>query len=516
MRLVAVIAAIIFLELIMETLQLHRYQQGSSMAHLKAGAELIHVSNSSLKASDSMLHKSRTSEQFDEPTTSRFLWESRKAIDRQDFQNPVKHLNLLQYLQSFINAKDNTADDSSLMTNSYHPTTLSRSSPYAYAFLLVGCNPANPSYLGFLFNILVSAQILREQGSQADIVVMVRMSGHSNATKLPPHQIAWLDTMGVKIRYVPKRLKEHFMESQMIKFRILQLVQYRRVLYLDSDVMPLCNLDYIFKLSDGDRPIIKENLVVAWTGEPANGGFFMLEPGKERFDELLQIIKNQREQAKNLPYPHFDETQGWGHPFGRYDVWEALGRQSAGQKWDFYAAYVDQGLLYHYVKYARKSVTIIVGEPGNLAQNWHRGPNNTAELENTVASPFEKYTCRKAGMRQDEGYGSHPTYGNHLKSLHPYSDYTHFYAKYKPWATAELPAEPASREEAADSTTYWFFVLRQLNRKLGMEIDFNNWTDFSSVFKTSPLGSNRVGPLVQIPKEEKSAFLGALGWVKPF
>ena len=172
MRLVAVIAAIIFLELIMETLQLHRYQQGSSMAHLKAGAELIHVSNSSLKDTGSMLHKSRTSKQFDEPTTSRFLWESRKAIDRQDFQNPVKHLNLLQYLQSIINAKDNAADDSSLMTNSYHPTTLSRSSPYAYAFLLVGCNPANPSYLGFLFNILVSAQILREQGSQAEQAVI--------------------------------------------------------------------------------------------------------------------------------------------------------------------------------------------------------------------------------------------------------------------------------------------------------------------------------------------------------
>ena len=205
-----------------------------------------------------------------------------------------------------------------------------------------------------------------------------------------------------------------------------------------------------------------------------------------------------------MPYPHFDETQGWGHPIKADDRWETFSRRKSGRKWDFYAAYVDQGLLYHYVKYARKSVTIIVGEPGNFAQNWHRGPNNTAELENTVASPFGNYTCRKPGRRNDEGYGSHPAFGNSLKSLHPYSDYTHFYSIFKPWEKAELPAEPASREEAADSTTYWFFVLRQLNRKLGMEVDFNNWTDFSSVFKKSPLGNNRVGPLVPIPKEEKS------------
>ena len=386
--------------------------------------------------------------------------------------------------------------------NTTAPSTAS--SPYAYAFLLAGCDPESPSYLGFLFNVLVSTQILKEQGSDADFIILVRMAAHSTATVLPAREVSWLNNQGIKIQYVRKPKTENYMESQMIKFRILEMVEYRRVLFLDADVMPLCNLDYLFKLSDGRNAVIKENLVVAWTGEPANGGFFMLEPGKERFEELRQIVKRQRAMSRHLPYPHFDEIQGWGHIIGPNDIWQAFGNRKTGKKWDFYAAYVDQGLLYHYVKYSRKSVTIVSGEASNSVQNWHRGPNNTVELESVIPAPFKNYTCRKTGRRREEAYGAHPAYGNNLNHLHPYSDYVHFYYHFKPWLKKQLPAEVTSKEQAGNSIVYWFFVLRFLNRKLEMGVDFENWTNYSSIFTEAPLGNTRVAPLSQIQNEGPS------------
>ena len=103
---------------------------------------------------------------------------------------------------------------------------------------------------------------------------------------------------------------------------------------MDSDVMPVCNLDYIFDLSDGRDPILKENLVVAWTKEPANGGFFMLKPGKGEHHQLQSIIENQRQRDQSLPFPHFDETKGWGHQIVPPDSWSTM-RGEQRRKWDF-------------------------------------------------------------------------------------------------------------------------------------------------------------------------------------
>jgi len=61
----------------------------------------------------------------------------------------------------------------------------------------------------------------------------------------------------------------------------------------------------------------------------------------------------------------------------RYDV-PCLDRQKepeiVGLKWDFHFAYSDQGLLYHYTKYVRKSVSMLTGYGGRRAQNWLRPP----------------------------------------------------------------------------------------------------------------------------------------------
>lgn len=49
-----------------------------------------------------------------------------------------------------------------------------------------------------------------------------------------------------------------FNQVQMLEFHVLHLTDYKRVLYLDSDIMPICNLDYIFELSSVTRHTSKK------------------------------------------------------------------------------------------------------------------------------------------------------------------------------------------------------------------------------------------------------------------
>ena len=93
----------------------------------------------------------------------------------------------------------------------------------------------------------------------------------------------------------------------MEKFRILKLTEYSRVMYLDYDVMPTCNLDYMFELSD---PLpestksfrLKENVILAYRSEPSSGGLFLVKPNSTDYDDIQRII-------------HEKETRSWNQSF---------------------------------------------------------------------------------------------------------------------------------------------------------------------------------------------------------
>jgi hypothetical protein len=148
---------------------------------------------------------------------------------------------------------------------------------------------------------------------------------------------------------VSRRLR--FRPAVLDKFRILGLVEYRRVLLLDGDVMPNTSLDYLFEMSDGENATLKENLITAGHLEPANAGFFMVAPKQGDLEQINRIIQEREEEAKSLPYPYFDEVEGWGHVIQPGDQWEALKEQ--GTNWTFWSAFSDQGLLYYWVKVRR-------------------------------------------------------------------------------------------------------------------------------------------------------------------
>lgn len=226
----------------------------------------------------------------------------------------------VQLFNSFQQTTTTAINEASTNENNQIPvllrTTVSSKKNYqwAYVFLMAGCDAQAPlTYRNYLYNILVASKLIRQGGSQADIIVMVQFSKQSssliNSTMtLSNSDLQWLKLFQIKVHYLPPPIRDNFYNAQLSKFRILELTQYSRVLYLDADVLPLCSLDYLLDLSSNG--VLQPNLILAWFTEPAHGGLFVLEPGN--YEEWQGILNRREQQALQLPYPHWDPVVGWG------------------------------------------------------------------------------------------------------------------------------------------------------------------------------------------------------------
>jgi hypothetical protein len=116
--------------------------------------------------------------------------------------------------------------------------------PFAHAFVIGGCTPDSGRYMGFLYNVMVATTVLRDEGSQSDVVLLLQIGPNATASTIPERQQHALEALGIHIYYIPKSRRESFYDTVLNKFRALQLVQYKKVMLLDADAMPLGNLDY--------------------------------------------------------------------------------------------------------------------------------------------------------------------------------------------------------------------------------------------------------------------------------
>jgi hypothetical protein len=225
--------------------------------------------------------------------------------------------------------------------------------------------------------------------------------------------------------------------------------------------MPVANLDYLFTLSDAG--VLKENVVVSGPREPANAGFFMLAPGPEELDTIDDIIQKREENAMNhvenrLEGHKFNVVKGWGHQIEPPDEW--VSRKERGTNWTFHFAFSDQGLLYHYVKYVKKSVSIIGS--GNRVENWGAAANGTVVLEETLDNPFRPYATKRRVTQ----------YGACRKFM---CDYIHFSGTAKPWL-GKPPDDIASEQHKnSDAKHVWWHTLYELNEEVGLYLNFSRW-----------------------------------------
>ena len=164
-----------------------------------------------------------------------------------------------------------------------------------------------------------------------------------------------------------------------------------------------------------------------------------------------------------------------------------------------YAAHTDQGLLYHWVKYVKKSVSIVTSM--YELQNWGTDSNGTLLMENNmVGLPLYDYSCLPKNVSKSQlRFASHPAYGLNLKGHTPVGDAVHFYKRFKPWE-GNVTANVERKEQAESAVQYWFHVLRELNELLRMGIDFDSWSDYAAPFRMAPYGDGNVASLDELKR----------------
>jgi hypothetical protein len=274
-------------------------------------------------------------------------------------------------------------------------------------------------------------------------------------------------------------------------------------MYLDTDLLPLTNLDYLFELSDPEEvsvptPLLP-NLMQASSGEPANGGLFMVRPFDGAWKLIQSVIAQQQEDGKNLPYPNFHRGRGWGHRFRKKlkDNWHAATKN--GTNWVFHGAHADQGLLYYFFRFVLKNCSHIVGR---RVESWVSKGNGNDGDEPNIGKAYDnilmEFSSRQpriilpffrcnSSLETEMEYTCYP----------PYRDFYHFTGRSKRWQNdvqarwfqPVISSTERKSVQITNSKEVWFNELQKLNERLDMGINFTEWnTSYLPLMKDSPLG----------------------------
>jgi hypothetical protein len=239
----------------------------------------------------------------------------------------------------------------------------------AYSFLVAGCDPDDPwRYRAYLYGVAVSMYALRSHGSAADFHVYVELMHNTPHTTLLKEEEDMLTSLQATIHYISTDPQQSFYRSQLFKFLVLNLTQYDHVFYMDSDVLPLANLDYLFEAMD--TQVLRRNVAFMGKREPANGGSFVVSPrnGALRLVHDLIVRKEHSE---------WNETVGWGvdaisTPEFTYPTTTTKVGERAS--WEFFGADGDQGLLYYWMKFVERDVSFV----STVGTAWHWGPTSNS------------------------------------------------------------------------------------------------------------------------------------------
>jgi len=399
------------------------------------------------------------------------LWQQSQLLYPIQFEIVVALRDVVNFAANTLISTNNNTNET---TNAFHhnndkikPSSSSSSSNlFAYVFMAFGCDPGNiiddnnqtiiPAYRPYIANMLAATHVLRQQGSQADIIAMFKFK-HPNIHKLPAQDESMLHALGIQIRYIPyipewsSSENRNFLVGVLNKIHILNLTEYQRVLFLDGDVLPLRNLDYLMELSyrgEWQKTVILSTAVV-----PMIAGLFVITPNATLYEQVYQLVHNKIVNNQ-LIGRSFNSTEGWGHVWdptidGPY-LWES--NHAKGTSWAYYGVNGDQGIFYYYPKYIQKSLTQIMGDEvfhfGENGTRWQTNslpPQSSSSIWDGEAPNCQRWTRRQGGC-----------------FVPPYSDHAHFTKPFsKPWQVAAPPKE----KEPTSAYDLWWKILYELEDK---------------------------------------------------
>lgn len=215
--------------------------------------------------------------------------------------------------------------------------------------------------------------------------------------------------------------------------------------------------DYLFHYSDWqsdvwrkdfEQPPLQENFVITSPNDPSNGGNFILAPHPGDLQRINKIIQTkERKVAQGIP---FDKKMGWGADIGR---WDAVLQHGFG--WTFLAASGDQGLLYYWVKYVKRKVSVQAGY--ERFETWVPLPNGTLFLKNVSEWPIPSHNSVHLWRKGRSGVRK---------------DFYHFMGLAKPWN--QTFSDLSKKTMYKSAVYYWQYCLKKIDKKFNVGIDFNN------------------------------------------
>jgi hypothetical protein len=450
-------------------------------------------------------------------------------------------------------------------SNLEHDNVPSRSKKkprFAYAISIAGCTGINEQHgnlqgqqanqgssgssniisswsscTGYLWNTVVAAHILQVHNSTSDVILLVRMHGGTNnnnnnnnnnnpttKNRLPPEQEDWLRKANVKVQYLPTiaSVGDNYGTSTLEMFRALELTYYDRVYMMDGDVIPLCAAatDHHMQLSyDG---LLEETVVYQGEAAPIRAFSTIFTPRRGEFERVMNLILAHRDRSKI-----FHPVRGWGHEMKNGEMWEGWGK--SGHAWNFYGVALDQGLIYHWLKYMTRNWTEILFQTGEVLTwkdvtynetYWKTANETNSRMGGAGHFPVATTVVNEKGVEEEHYVAIVDKFMPPWKSCGQYFgrsepvpivDMYHYGASSKPWmrtiTTETIPKEFSSNN--FEGSDVWLYYLGSANRSFGLNLPSvllasNNKTMGNpSQFRKNDL-MQLLHPSIRIPRPMKS------------
>ncbi|XP_020576878.1 UDP-glucuronate:xylan alpha-glucuronosyltransferase 1-like isoform X2 [Phalaenopsis equestris] len=154
----------------------------------------------------------------------------------------------------------------------------------------------------YVCGAIVAAQSIRLAGSTRDLVILVDET-------ISSHHRDGLEEAGWKVRTIqrirnPKAERDAYNEWNYSKFRLWQLTEYDKIIFIDADLLILRNIDFLFAMP--------EITAIGNNATLFNSGVMVIEPSNCTFDLLMDHI-NEIESYNGGDQGYLNEIFTWWH-----------------------------------------------------------------------------------------------------------------------------------------------------------------------------------------------------------
>ncbi|KAK8457750.1 hypothetical protein SEVIR_3G240600v4 [Setaria viridis] len=195
----------------------------------------------------------------------------------------------------------------------------------------------------YVCGAISAAQSIRQAGSTRDLVILVDET-------ISDHHRRGLEAAGWKVRIIqrirnPKATRDAYNEWNYSKFRLWQLTDYDKIIFIDADLLILRNVDFLFAMPE-----------ITATGNNAtlfNSGVMVIEPSNCTFQLLMDHI-NEITSYNGGDQGYLNEIFTWWHRIPKHmnflkHFWEGDDEEMKAKKTQLFGA--DPPMLYvlHYL-----------------------------------------------------------------------------------------------------------------------------------------------------------------------